>query len=239
MKVIDFKKLAYEISKESEAHLQKLLESHNVKDDEEIVEFVYSIIDESAEFFNDDKMPSSWGKRACSSAMESLHSLMSNPKIKETLMEDMEEDDFKNVLHVLLVKKKEYMNIYKKEQRKKQKTGSKDEKNVNLDSDAAADILVDLDDIAGIANIVNKDSGEREGNDDADGDKQSMIDTFANVKFHRETCEVDGDMISKTCIIAKTKKIAELLRKYMSHEPDEFKVLFLEVIQDELENICN
>jgi hypothetical protein len=224
MKVIEFKKLAFTVAKDSGSLLQKLLESHDIKDNDEIVEFVYLIIDNDGDFFTDTKMPSSWGKRACSSAMESLYTLLNDDSIKNALLEDMEESDFDKLQSVLKTKKKEYMNIYKKEQRKKQKdvTGAK----VSTDV-VPAETLVDLDD--------DDDDDDDDSNDVGD----NVLDAFAKAKLNRISCETNDGMISKDCVLAKSKKIVDLLKKYMTHEPDEFKVLFLEVIQDELENICN
>lgn len=224
MKVLDLKKI---VKDGNETNIQKLLDSHNVKDDDDVVELVYEIIDDSGDFFSDEKMPKSWGKRTCSSAMESMYNVMSDPIVKELLVAEIEQKDYVKLLSVLNQKRKDYMNIYKKEQRKKQKVTDKPPQ--SDDTTMPSELLVDIDTLDNEVQHITA----------VKGDGDSVMEVFANAKFHREKCDSDGDMISKQCIIEKTKKISELLSKYMSHEPDEFKVLFLEVIQDELDNIYN
>ena len=259
MKLSDFKTLIKTIPKKSGkaflnhvAYFTKLYESHELNEDNDIYEF-FDMLEDDAFF---DKMPQDWSMRSYVSSLESLEEIVTFKDITNILEKAY---DIGNLLSLIDSKRRYYNNLYKKKQRQLNK--EKKLTPVQITNEVSDEALHEITVDDTIGNVIERDEKEDDNDDttskitssinhhDAQSDVQSEMysqidDNVKNDRVVGATILEDkmsefedlnrSELISPITLRNDIQYVITLLNKYMVHEHDEFKRLYLELMSEHL-----
>lgn len=233
MKISELTKLIDSVNKKGEnqfavnplQYFVRLYESHDLTIDNDVQDFFELL--QADDFFSESNMPKGWSMRSYSSAVQSLYLIMTDNHIRDVFTQEYKDVfDVNEIITFLDDKKKYYNNLYRKQQRqaKKEKMGlntestpEPDEKPHQMHVDEYILNTGHNDPIKPVVTTYTSSS---------DSSMASDIEDISNgTPFLEKKDEHTKD---------KMKYIVSLLDKYMSHETDEFKKVYLEVVRDQL-----
>lgn len=192
-------------------YFRKLVDSHGFSEDVEAVEFFKGLVTDSDEFFSAKNMPSSWSLRTYAVAAHALADIVSNNETKKLLGEA--DIDVDGLIEELTKKKRHFLSVYKKEKRKAAKTLIVEPSGMEAEAgDSPHQIILSED-----ALPLSPPS------------ESSILSAM---------CDND-DLVSIHRVKSRISHAVSMLDKYMKHETDEFKVVFLDVIKDTLMRVVS
>lgn len=213
-------------------HLEKMLKSHRFENwNAPASDFLKAMMKE--EFFEPHNMPSEWRTRSYSSAMSSMSKLLEHPDVSLKITNEIGKSEFDTLKQIIDGKKKSFMNEYKKVQRSAKKTEEAEKRSDTFfnsdsepDNEGTNDNETDGD--------HTKVSDDRKAESIVDVEPESVVASEAVVSKAATEC-IPHDIFVKAQ--QRVRRAVSLLDKYIEHEDDEFKKLYLELIQEELQRV--
>lgn len=249
MKIVDFLQVIEKMPKRSEGksilnpsqHFIRLCESHELTMDNDVVDFFELL--QSEDFFAEVNMPKDWGIRSYASALKSIQDILLYDKVKDILDIDIEE-----MSQYIDKQRKYYNNIYKKQQRqkiaeksnavskvlRKEKTGTTREVDVYEGNPVVSTNSKIDDDSDEEPHILYADPYMETKKQDNINDSMYMDDSDHIDGRHEEKYVPHQPQPQQKHNQHQIQYIISLLEKYMQHETDEFKKVYLEVVIDQI-----